>query len=82
MAEYTHRWRHRKWPAATFDGPVQQDLRRGQRCRVLAVGRNGNMLVEFEDGHRIVGVRYCATATPPEPQTNLLLPSSSPNAED
>lgn len=56
----THVWRHRRWPAATFGGAKQQDLRYGQRCRVLAVGRNGNMLVEFEDGTRIVGVRYCA----------------------
>ena len=55
-------WRHRIWPCADFAGPRQQDLRKGQRCRVLAVGRNGNTLVEFEDGARIVGVRYCVRA--------------------
>jgi hypothetical protein len=54
-------WRHRRWPCEAFDGPRQPDLRVGQPCRVLARGRNGNVLVEFDDGARIVGVRYCVT---------------------
>jgi hypothetical protein len=62
----THTWRHRRWPCADFAGPQQQDLRVGQRCRVLARGRNGNTLVEFEDGTQMVGVRYCATPTTTE----------------
>jgi len=66
MSVYDHVWRHRKWPVESFDGPRQPDLRVGQRCRVLATGRNGNMLVEFEDGTQMVGVRYCATAIGPK----------------
>lgn len=53
-------WRHRRWPCESFNGPRQPDLRYGHPCRILAVGRNGNTLVEFEDGTRVVGVRYCA----------------------
>lgn len=56
--KFTHTWWHRRWPAVDFAGPLQPDLRRGQRCRVLARGRNGNVLVEFEDGSRVVGTRY------------------------
>lgn len=68
MPAMTHVWRHRMWPRDTIEGPRQPDLRRGQPCRVLATGRNGNMLVEFADGARIVGIRYCAIpATPAEP---------------
>jgi hypothetical protein len=55
----THVWHHRKWPRETWDGAAQPDLRKGQPCRVLATGRNGNMLVEFSDGKQMVGVRYC-----------------------
>lgn len=58
---YPYVWRLRMWPRETIDGPKQPDLRKGQRCRVLARGRNGNMLVEFEDGVQIVGVRYCVS---------------------
>lgn len=65
MSHFDHVWRHRKWPAADFNGPRQQDLRVGQRCRVLAVGRNGNVAVEFEDGTQVVGVRYCVTKAGP-----------------
>lgn len=56
---YPHVWRHRKWPQ-TAAGWDDRDLRHGQRCRVFARGRNGNLGVEFEDGARVVGVRYCA----------------------
>lgn len=29
-----------------------------ERCRVLAQGRNGNRLIEFADGHRVVAPYY------------------------
>lgn len=58
-AVYPYVWRHRKWPQSSpaWD---DRDVRHGQRCRVFARGRNGNIGVEFEDGTRVVGVRYCA----------------------
>ena len=47
----THRWRLRKWLPDRY----------GQSCRVLARG-NGrgprNVLVEFEDGAKVVAARY------------------------
>ena len=36
--------------------------RKGQPCKVLARGRGPgprNVLVEFKDGERVVGTRYC-----------------------
>lgn len=56
---YPYVWRHRKWPQSSASWN-DRDVRHGQRCRVFARGRNGNMGVEFEDGARVVGVRYCA----------------------
>lgn len=32
--------------------------RKGQRCRVLVRGKKNSILVEFEDGHRVVTSRY------------------------
>lgn len=32
--------------------------RKGHPCRVLCRGRNGNILVEFEDGFRVVTTRF------------------------
>lgn len=32
--------------------------RKGQPCRRICQGRNGNVLVEFEDGFRVVAPRY------------------------
>lgn len=32
--------------------------RKGEPCRVLAQGRNGNRLVEFADGYRVVAPFY------------------------
>lgn len=55
-------WRHRKWPCHAFDEGMQPNHRYGQECRVIARGRNGNTLVEFADGTRLVGVRYCVRA--------------------
>jgi len=40
----THYWRIQKWLPGRF----------GQPCRVLARGRNGNVLVEFRDGWRVI----------------------------
>ena len=44
----THYWRIRKWLPERFGAP----------CRVLAAGRLGNILIEFEDGERVVCSRY------------------------
>jgi hypothetical protein len=38
--------------------------RAGTSCRLLAQGRNGNRLVEFDDGHRTVAPRYAARNAP------------------
>jgi hypothetical protein len=32
--------------------------RKGQPCRVIATGRMNSILVEFEDGHRVITSRY------------------------
>jgi len=32
--------------------------RKGQRCRVLARGKMNSILVEFEDGYRVVTSRF------------------------
>lgn len=53
-------WRLRRWPVTTWDS--SGDERHGQRCVVLArgVGRGPrNVLVEFDDGTKIVGTRWC-----------------------
>ena len=38
--------------------------RRGQRCRVVAQGRLNSVLVEFEDGYRVVTSRYAVRRAP------------------
>jgi hypothetical protein len=48
MTNFTHYWRIRKWLPERF----------GQPCRILAVGRMNSVLVEFEDGWRVITVRY------------------------
>lgn len=48
----THRWWFRKWLPD----------RKGELCRVIARGRGRgprNVLVEFEDGFRVVSTRFC-----------------------
>lgn len=37
---------------------VRLSDRKGQLCRVLARGKMNNILVEFEDGYRVVTARY------------------------
>ena len=32
--------------------------RKGRPCRRICQGRNGNVLVEFDDGYRVVAPRY------------------------
>ena len=44
----THVWRIRKWLPDRF----------GQRCRILATGSMNSVLLEFEDGFRVVTIRY------------------------
>jgi hypothetical protein len=44
----THKWRVRTRLPDRF----------GQRCRVLVRGRMNSVLVEFEDGYRVVTSRY------------------------
>ena len=38
--------------------------RKGQRCRVLARGRMGTILVEFDDGHRTTTNRFAVRKLP------------------
>ena len=47
-APYDHVW----WWRVRLPG------RKGQRCRVLARGRMNSIIVEFEDGTRVVTSRY------------------------
>lgn len=44
----THFWRIRKWLPERFRA----------HCRVVAAGRLGSILIEFEDGERVVCSRY------------------------
>ncbi len=39
--------------------------RKDQRCRVLARGRMNSVLVEFEDGYRVVTSRYAVRQARP-----------------
>lgn len=48
MPEYPLVWHWRKFLPA----------RKGQACRRVCQGRNGNVLVEFRDGFRVVAPRY------------------------
>lgn len=48
MKDWTHRWFWRK----------RLPERKGQLCRVLVRGRMNSILVEFEDGYRVVTSRF------------------------
>ena len=37
--------------------------RKGQKCRVIARGKMNSILVEFEDGYRVVTSRYAVRRT-------------------
>jgi hypothetical protein len=47
-AKLTHWWRIRKWLPERY----------GQPCKIVATGRMNSILVEFEDGVRVVTCRY------------------------
>lgn len=34
--------------------------RKGQKCRILARGKMNSVLVEFEDGYRVITSRFAA----------------------
>lgn len=55
MADYM-KWRWRK----TKYGPLVDGLaeRYGHRCRIFARGFNGSIGIEFEDGYRVVSMKY------------------------
>jgi len=38
--------------------------RKGERCRVVARGAKNNVLVEFEDGFKVVTCRYAVRKAP------------------
>jgi hypothetical protein len=52
---YPYRWHWRKWPTDAWGKP---GTRKGQPCRLLAVGSRNAVLVEFDDGARYVTSRY------------------------
>ena len=67
-----HVWWFRKWPRTTWDSAG--DERKGQPCRVLARGVGGgprNVLVEFEDGEKMVSTRFAVRAKCPNQRANL-----------
>jgi hypothetical protein len=37
--------------------------RKGQRCRILARGRMNSILIEFEDGYRVITSRWAIRET-------------------
>lgn len=47
-------WFWRKWLPA----------RKGQRCRILAVGSLNSAMVEFEDGYVVITSRYAVRKAP------------------
>ena len=44
--------------------------RHGQLCRVLATGRMNSALVEFEDGNKVITIRYEVRKLTPNDQCN------------
>ena len=54
---FTHTWR---WKNLLGE-------RHGHLCRILTRGRNGNILVEFEDGYKVVTLRYALLKRPTPP---------------
>jgi hypothetical protein len=59
MERMTHYWFWKKW----------RPDRHGQPCRIVALGRRMNSaLVEFEDGERVVTIRYAVRRLPESTQ--------------
>lgn len=50
-------WFWRKWPWLDLTRPPGGEWK-GRRCRALARGKNGNTLVEFENGELVVAPFY------------------------
>jgi hypothetical protein len=48
VTDYPYRWH---WRTKLPD-------RHGQRCRIIARGRLNSVMVEFEDGYRVVTSRF------------------------
>lgn len=57
-------WRPQPIPGRVVD-------RKGQRCRVLAHGSMNSVLVEFEDGYKVVTSRYAVRLAKVERQQAL-----------
>jgi len=55
MKNRKYRWAWGKWPRDTWEEPNGVS-RKGQVCTLLVVGSK-NVLVEFDDGYRIVTSR-------------------------
>lgn len=58
MTVYPLVWYWRVRPVRFVGGAFVPDPRKGQRCRVVARGALGSVLVEFVDGHRVITSRY------------------------
>lgn len=54
MTEYVYVWRNNERRAALY----------GRRCRLLAAGAMGTVLVEFEDGERVTTSRRALRRLP------------------
>lgn len=53
----THVWRWDKWPRTAWPWEGASQSRKGQRCKVVCIGKGPgprNCLVEFEDGALVV----------------------------
>lgn len=46
--EMTHKYYIKKYESNRFD----------KLCHVICRGKNGNVLIEFEDGHKMVTIRF------------------------
>ncbi|MGZ6652278.1 MAG: hypothetical protein ACXVHB_33260 [Solirubrobacteraceae bacterium] len=59
MTAYPYVWYWRQKPGWNGETPprVFDRERKGERCRLLAVGTLNSVLIEFEDGHRTVTCR-------------------------
>lgn len=51
----THTWR---WSTTKLGINEQLIGRKNALCKLLATGRNGNVLVEFADGYRVIAPRW------------------------
>ena len=69
---FTHQWRWRrvKDPYRPIEGEHSRYIpspfahRFGDALREVARGRNGNLLIEFEDGERVVAPRHTIRRRP------------------